>query len=69
MIKKIFLFLVILVVAAAVAVYFFGSSFLNKGIKTGVEKFGPEITQTSVTLDNVDISILSANATLTGLNV
>ena len=69
MIKKILLFLVILVVAAAAAVYFLGSSFLNKGIKAGVEKFGPEITQTPVTLANVDISILACNATLTGLNV
>ena len=69
MIKKIFLFLVILAIAAVAAIYFLGSSALNKVIKTGVEKFGPEVTQTSVRLDDVDISILSGNATLTGLYV
>jgi hypothetical protein len=69
MMKKIFLFLAILVVAAVVAIYFLGSSALNKGIKTGVEKFGPEVTQTSVRLDEVNLSILSGNGTLTGLYV
>ena len=69
MIKKIFLFLVIVAVAAVAAIYFLGSSALNKGIKTGVEKFGPEITQTSVRLDEVNLSILSGNGTLTGLYV
>ena len=69
MIKKIFLFLVVLAIAAAAAVYFLGSSALNKGIKAGVEKFGPEVTQTPVRLDEVNLSILSGNGTLTGLYV
>lgn len=69
MIKKIFLFLVILAIAGVAAIYFLGSSALNKGIKTGVEKFGPEVTQTPVRLDDVNISILSGNGTLTGLYV
>lgn len=69
MIKKIFLFLVIVAVAAVAAIYFLGSSALNKGIQTGVEKFGPEVTQTSVRLDEVNLSILSGNGTLTGLYV
>lgn len=65
MIKKISLFVVILAVAA----YFLGSSVLNKGIKTGVEKYAPEVTQTPVLLDGVNLSILSGNGTLTGLYV
>ncbi len=69
MIKKILLFLVILAIAGAAAIYFLGSSVLNKGIKTGVEKFGPQVTQTSVRLDEVNLSILSGNGTLTGLYV
>ena len=69
MIKKIFLFLVILAVAAVAAIYFLGSSALNKGIKAGVEKFGPEVTQTPVRLDEVNLSLLSGNGTLTGLYV
>jgi hypothetical protein len=69
MIKKIFLILVLLAVAGAAAVYFIGSSALNKGIKTGVEKFGPQVTQTPVQLDAVNLSILSGNGTLKGLYV
>jgi hypothetical protein len=65
MIKKIFLFLVILAVAGVAAVYFFASDL----IKTGIEKYGPEITQTPVTLNNVDISIWACNASLTDLYV
>jgi hypothetical protein len=69
MIKKIFLFLVILAVVGVAASFFLGSSIVSKGIKAGVEKFGPEVTQTSVRLDDVDLSLLSGNGTLTGLYV
>ena len=65
MIKK----LLILVILLAAAVYFVGSSVLNKGIQTGVETFGPKVTQTPVQLDAVNLSILSGKGTLTGLNV
>lgn len=69
MIKKIFLFLSILAIIGSVFIYFFGSSLLSKGIKAGVEKFGPEMTQTPVRLDQVNLSILSGNGTLSGLYV
>lgn len=69
MIKKIVLILVLLVVAAVAAVYFLGSVGLNKGIKHGVETIGPEVTQTPVTLADVNISVLSGKGTLKGLNV
>lgn len=69
MIKKIILFLVALTLIAAAAAFFFGSSILSKGIKTAVEKFGPEVTQTAVRLDEVDLSILSGNVTLSRLYV
>lgn len=49
--------------------YFAGSSAINKGIKRGVETFGPKVTQTPVTLDDVSISVLSGNGTLKGLYV
>ncbi|MEN8661996.1 MAG: hypothetical protein ABF330_05835 [Lentimonas sp.] len=68
MIKKILLVLVLLAVAAA-AVYFAGSAALNKGIKYGVETVGPDVTQTPVTLADVNISVLSGKGTLKGLNV
>lgn len=69
MIKKLFFLLIILVVAGAAAIYFFGSSALNQGIKNGVETFGPKVTQTPVTLEKVNLSILSGSGSLKGLNV
>jgi len=69
MIKKLLLGLVLLVVIAAAAIYFFGSSAINKGIKTGVETYGPRVTQTPVTLDRVKLSIFSGSGSLTGLQV
>lgn len=69
MIKKIFLFLVILVIAATAAIYFLGAKALNKGIKNAVETVGPQITQTAVRLDTVDLSVLSGKGTLKGLYI
>lgn len=69
MIKKILFLFVILIVAGAALVFIFGSSALNKGIKTGVETFGPKMTQTPVTLEAVNISVFSGTGTLKGLNV
>lgn len=69
MIKKIFLGLVFLAVIALVAIYFFFSSALNTGIKSGVETFGPEVTQTDVTLESANLSIFGGSGTLKGLNV
>ncbi|MEO0511237.1 MAG: hypothetical protein AAF065_15410 [Verrucomicrobiota bacterium] len=69
MIKKILIAIVVLALIAGAFVYFLGSSALNKGIKHGVETFGPKVTQTSVTLDEVNLSVLSGSGTLKGLVV
>ncbi|MGK0176478.1 MAG: hypothetical protein ACJAT5_000347 [Lentimonas sp.] len=69
MIKKIFTSLLILFFIAALCTYFFGSKILSKSIKTGVETFGPKVTQTPVKLDEVKLSILSGNGQLSGLYV
>lgn len=69
MIKKILLVLVLLAIAAVAVVYFAGTAALNKGIQLGVETVGPEVTQTPVTLADVNISLLSGKGTLKGLNV
>jgi len=69
MIKKILLVLVLLAVIAAAAFYFLLSVGLNKGIKHGVETVGPQVTQTPVTLADVNISLLSGKGTLKSLNV
>ena len=69
MIKKLLAFFLVLAIAGIALIYFFGSSFISKQIKVGVEKFGPQVTQTPVQLDNVSLSILSGNGTLEGLYI
>jgi hypothetical protein len=69
MIKKLILALVALALIAGALVYFLGSSALNKGVKTGIETFGPKVTQTQVTLDSVNLSVLSGSGRLKGLLV
>lgn len=69
MIKKILFLLLILATTALAVVYFFGSSILNKSVRKGVVTFGPKITQTSVQLDDVDLSVLSGDGKLSGLYV
>ena len=43
------------------------SLFLNKAVKSGVETIGPKITKTSITVDAVDISIISGSGEIKGL--
>ncbi|ADE55366.1 hypothetical protein [Coraliomargarita akajimensis] len=69
MLKKLFLFLFALFALLLVVGYFYGSAIISKAIIAGVERFGPPITQTSVELDAVELSILSGNFTLRGLRV
>jgi hypothetical protein len=49
--------------------YFTMQYFLGGIVKTGVNKFGPGITQTKVVLEGAAISPLSGEGTLTGLAV
>lgn len=69
MLKKIVLLFLVLSFAGVLIMYFFGSKILGKSIKSGVETFGPQVTQTKVLLDNVEISVLSGNGQLSGLYV
>ena len=69
MLKKLLLGLLILALIAGAAVYFVLSGGLNQQIKKGVEKYGPQVTQTAVTLEDVNLSILSGNGSITGLKV
>jgi hypothetical protein len=65
--KKIILGAVIVVVLLlAVAVIVIGTH-LGDIVKSGVETVGPKITQTSVTVDHVNVSILSGSAGVKGL--
>jgi len=57
--------LLVLVVAAAIVAGF----FLNPIVKKSVETIGPEITKTAITLDAVDLSLLTGSAKVKGLVV
>src|SRR5271154_396372 len=57
--------LLVLVVAAAIVAGF----FLNPIMKKSVETVGPEITKTAITLDAVDLSLLTGSAKVKGLVV
>jgi hypothetical protein len=69
MIKKIILWLVVgvlvLIVIGVVAVGF----SLDKIVKTGIETVGPKITQTKLTVDSVNLSLLGGSAGINGLVV
>ena len=69
MFKKPLIGFALLTVIIVAVIYFAGSSVLNKGIKSGVETYGPRVTQTPVTLEDVQLSILSGSGMLKGLNV
>lgn len=60
--------LISLVVLAVLIVIAIGV-FLNRIVKTTVETYGPRLTQTSVTLDSVHLSLLTGSANITGLVV
>ncbi|MGA3265608.1 MAG: AsmA family protein [Verrucomicrobiota bacterium] len=56
---------VVLIVVAVVVV----GLFLGNIVKAGINRFGPGITQTSVTVEAVDLSLLNGSASIKGLVV
>ncbi len=67
--KKVFLYLVIGLVVLLIAISVGVGLFIGPIIKTGVETLGPKITQVSIKLDAVDVSLLSGAAVIKGLVV
>jgi uncharacterized protein involved in outer membrane biogenesis len=57
--------LLVLVVVAVIVV----GLFLGKIVKAGVETVGPKLTQTTITLNAVDVSLLTGSASVKGLVV
>src|SRR6185503_10314685 len=66
--KKLLIAAGVLVVLLIVAVVVVGMS-LGKIIKTGVERVGPGITKTTMTLDSANLSILGGAGTLKGFTL
>lgn len=67
--KKILGFTLVVVLVLALGLYITMQFFLGGMVKSGVNKFGPGITQTKVELQAANISPLSGEGTLTGLSV
>lgn len=67
--KKLLGFALVLVVVIAAGVYITMQYFLGSMVKSGVNKFGPGITQTKVELQDAKLSPFSGEGTLSGLSV
>lgn len=68
MIRKIiigFIILLVILCAAIVGIYLYAGEI----IKTGVEKFLPDVTQTDVKLNHVEISLLKGHVGIWGLSI
>jgi len=66
-VKKILLFSVIGVLALAIIAVVVVSLFLGSIVKTGINNAGPRLTQTTLTVDGVDISMLTGSAKVKNL--
>lgn len=68
-IKRILLFVAIAAIILAVAAVVAVGVFLDKGVKRGVETFGPKLTKTPVKLEDVSLSLLSGSGTIKGFEL
>jgi hypothetical protein len=66
--KKFFTIFGVLIVVGVVLLFIF-SKAIGSGVRAGVETFGPEVTQTSITLESVDLSAFSGSGSISGLVV
>ncbi len=61
--------IVSVIILVIIALVIFVITNLDRGIKTAVETIGPEMTQSSVTLSSVDLSLTTAKGSFSGLQV
>jgi uncharacterized protein involved in outer membrane biogenesis len=66
--KKVLAVLGVLVVVGVVFLFVF-SKAIGSAVKAGVETYGPEVTQTPITLDAVQLSAFSGSGSISGLIV
>lgn len=62
--KKPLIVIVVLVPVLFIAFYLFGGIVLGKVAKVGVEAFVPQITQTTVSMENLSVSPLTGSGTI-----
>jgi hypothetical protein len=68
MMKKLLAAIAVLVAIVAVAVYFFLFN-LNGIIKSALEKYGSEVTQTAVNISSVDLSLATGHGAVNGFSL
>jgi uncharacterized protein involved in outer membrane biogenesis len=68
-VKRIITTIVVIVVALIVVTLIVVGVNLGRIVKDGIETYGPKMTQTSVSVDKVTLSILTGSAKVTSLNV
>lgn len=66
--KKLVIILGVFVVIGVVLLFVL-SKAIGSGIKAGVETFGPEVTQTTISLESVQLSAFSGSGSISGLIV
>ncbi|MGA2280937.1 MAG: AsmA family protein [Verrucomicrobiota bacterium] len=69
MMKKLFLSVVVVLVVLIVVAVIVAGFFLGAIVKTGMETVGPKITQVSIKVDAVNLSLLTGSAGVKGLVV
>jgi hypothetical protein len=69
MMRKLFLSVVIILVVLIVVAVIVVGFFLGTIVKTGIETVGPKITQVSIKVDAVNLSLLTGSARVKGLVV
>lgn len=69
MMRKLFLSVVVILVVLTVAAVIVVGFFLGTIVKTGMETVGPKITQVSIKVDTVNLSLLTGSARIKGLVV
>jgi uncharacterized protein involved in outer membrane biogenesis len=69
MMRKLFLSVVIILVVLIVVAVIVVGFFLGTIVKTGMETVGPKITQVSIKVDAVNLSLLTGSARVKGLVV
>ncbi|HEX3625739.1 MAG TPA: AsmA family protein [Verrucomicrobiae bacterium] len=67
--KKIISTVVLALLAVVIIALIVFGVCLNRIIKSGVETYGPKLTQTTVSLDSVNLSLLTGSARIKGLAV
>lgn len=69
MLKKILIGFVALIIIALIVLYFTFDSIVSGAVKYAINTYGPQATQTDVSVEGVSISPFSGNGTITDLKV